>query len=318
MNSTHLKNRSAEELHPCIWMQAGVVGRKSCESNYDCGACRFDRVMQRVAEGNENLRKAGEAPEGSRGRIVSWKDKLNELPQWKRPCVHHLKGRIDFRACTNQYRCGSCDFDQCFDDRYNVHALVKLVDVLDINGFKIPQGYYLHRGHAWAKIEEGSSVRVGIDDFASRLLGPLDRIEAPLMGKEVKQDSPDITVSRGTHQAEFFSPVSGVVTAINPKLREEGSLANEDPFSEGWVMSVHVTDLRKDLKDLMIGTETEDFIGGQAERLYQVIEEVAGPLTADGGHLGNDIYGNMPQLGWDRLTSLFISSPKRILQYRQS
>jgi glycine cleavage system H lipoate-binding protein len=59
--------------------------------------------------------------------------------------------------------------------------------VLDIKGFRIPQGYYLHSGHTWIKVEESSTVRVGIDEFAQRLLGPFDRIEAPLLGKEVKQ-----------------------------------------------------------------------------------------------------------------------------------
>ena len=46
----------------------------------------------------------------------------------------------------------------------------------------------------------------------------------------------------------------------------------------------------------------------QVERLHQVIEDVAGPLAADGGYLGNDIYGNMPQLGWGRLTRIFLNT----------
>jgi hypothetical protein len=41
-------------------------------------------------------------------------------------------------------------------------------------------------------------------------------------------------------------------------------------------------------------------------RLYEVIEEVAGPLAADGGDLSHDIYGHMPQLGWERITKIFL------------
>ena len=182
------------------------------------------------------------------------------------------------------------------------------VDVLDIKGFKVPQGYYFHPGHTWIKVEEGASVRVGIDEFALRLLGPLDRVEAPLMGKEVKQGRADIGVSRATHQAKFLSPVSGVVTAINPRLREKGNLAHQDPYSEGWVMSVNCNNLRRDLKSLLINNETGNFMVGEVERLYEVIEEVAGPLAADGGDLGHDIYGHMPQLGWERLTEIFLKS----------
>ena len=81
-----------------------------------------------------------------------------------------MKRRIGFRACTNEYLCGNCEFDQYFDDQYAVHAVVKPVDVLDIDGFKIPQGFYLHKGHTWVKIEKDQTVRVGLDDFALRML----------------------------------------------------------------------------------------------------------------------------------------------------
>jgi glycine cleavage system H lipoate-binding protein len=147
-----------------------------------------------------------------------------------------------------------------------------------------------------------------MDDFALRLLGPLDRIEAPLMGKEVRQDRADISVFRELEQAKVLSPVSGVVTSVNTKLREQGRLASEDPFSEGWIMRVHSKDLRQDLKNLMLNEETREFIDEQAEQLYRLIDEVGGPLTADGGYLAHDLYGNMPELGWKRLTRLFLGN----------
>ena len=311
---TRLETKSAGESRPCIWMKAGVVGQKSCKINYDCPSCRFDKAMRRLAEENNKLKKAGRAAKGNRAKVISWKDKLMALPPAKRPCIHHMKGRIEFRPCTNDYWCGNCDFDQYFHDQYSVHAVISPVNVLEIKGFKVPQGYYFHRGHTWVKVEEGSMVRVGMDDFALRLLGPFDRIETPLMGKEVKQGRADTRISRGPHQAKVLSPVSGVVTAINPKLREQGRPANQGPYSEGWVMSVLSNNLRQDIKGLMINTETRDFVEQEVERLYQLIEDVEGPLAVDGGHLGNDIFGNMPQLGWERLVSLFISSSKSTLQ----
>ena len=309
MESTLLRSGSAEEeRRPCIWMQAGVVSRKFCKIKYDCPSCRFDRIMRRTVDENHRLKQEGMVPKGKRGGIISWQESLRTQPAPKRPCIHHMRGRIEFRVCTHDYRCANCDFDQYFHDQYAVHAVVRPVDVFDIKGFKVPQGYYFHPGHTWMKVEEGSSVRVGIDEFALRLLGPLDRIEAPLIGKEVEQGRADISVSRGAHKAGLLSPVGGVVTAINAKLREEGGLGDQDPYSEGWVMSVHSKTLRQDLKNLMIHSESAGFMEGEVERLYQVIEEVAGPLTADGGHLGNDIYGQMPQLGWERLTKTFLKT----------
>ena len=287
-------------------MLAGVVRRKYCEIDYHCEACRFDRALRRTARENSQLRQQGGIPQGKSGRIVYWKDRLRDLPAWKQPCLHHMKGRIEFRACTHDYQCGNCEFDQYFSDQYTVHAVVRPVDVLDVKGFKLPHGYYLHRGHTWVKIEEGSTVRIGLDDFALRLLGPLDRVDAPLMGKELKQDRDDILLSRSSNSARVQSPISGVVTDINPELREKGNLANQDPYTRGWVMRLHSDSLRHDLKNLMIGRQASEYLDGEIDRLYEVIEEEAGPLAADGGYLGDDIFGNLPGTSWQKLTRQFL------------
>lgn len=306
MKSTRLKEQPVDRTNPCLWMQGGVVINKFCDSNYNCPTCPFDRAMRRVARQNKKLREQGKTLKGKKGKIVFWKDSLKELPPSRRPCLHHMKGRIDFRVCTHEYRCGNCEFDQYFQDQFSVYTFVRPVDFLDIEGFKIPQGYYLHRGHCWAKLEEGSEVRVGVDDFALRLLGPLDQIDAPLMGKEVKQDRADFVINRGKFGAKLLSPVSGVVTSVNSKLRDKGCLANKDPYTEGWILRIHTGNLRRDLKNLMIGDETETFYSQEVDQLYKVIEDVSGPLAADGGQLKNDIFGNLPQLEWDQLTKLFL------------
>jgi|SaaInl8_200m_RNA_FD_contig_31_896632_length_1034_multi_4_in_0_out_0_2 glycine cleavage system H lipoate-binding protein len=300
----HLDDKDAKPAG-CVWMQAKVVRRKYCKDDFHCRACVFDRALSSVAHKNKILKAKGKTPSGKRGKIVFWKDKLNELPPSKRPCAHSMKGRIELRACTNEYRCGNCEFDQFFYDQYSVHAVVKPVDAFDIDGFKIPQGFYLHKGHAWVKIEDDSYVRVGIDDFALRIMGPFDQIKTPLMGKTVNQGDPDITLTRGRNNATVLSPVTGVVTSINSDLREHGSMANSNPYSQGWVLRIHSENLRNDLKNLMIADETKKFFKHEVDRLYEVVEEVA-PLATDGGYIGNDLYGNMPQIGWNRLRNLFL------------
>jgi len=305
MDYIRLEHRLDEKKAPCIWMQADVVQHKYCLSNYSCHACRFDRVLRRICDENKSLIKKGKIPEGKKGQIVFWKDKLKKRPPSNRPCIHHMKGRIDFKACNRDYRCKDCEFDQYFDDQYTVHAVVRPVDLIDIEGIKIPHGYYFHKGHTWLKVEEGSEVRIGLDDFALRMLGPLDRIGAPLIGRALEQDAADIILSRGSKRAKARSPISGVVTAVNSKVRRVGSLANHDPYTEGWVLRAHSKNLRNDLQNLMIGHEAIDFFKEEIDRLYRAIEDVT-LLAADGGHLGFDVYGNMTQVGWGRLVKLFL------------
>jgi len=290
----------------CIWMQAGVVPRKDCRQHYQCRTCSFERAMSTLAEENDARRRRGLDSKGKKGQIVFWQKKLSALPAARRPCVHYMKRQIAFRTCTNGYRCSECAFDQYFEDEFSVHAVVKPVNVLNVRGFAIPQGYYLHPGHAWIKLEEGNTVRVGLDDFAFRLLGPPHRIEAPLLGKAVKQGRPALRLHRGSRSAAALSPVTGIVTAVNPDTRENSRMAGGHPYDKGWILMVHGDNLRSDLKNLVIGDGAADFLEQEVEGVYDLIEETAGPLAADGGFLGKDIYGALPQLDWERLTRRFL------------
>ena len=71
-------------------------------------------------------------------------------------------------------------------------------------------------------------------------------------------------------------------------------------------MCLHSTNLRQDLKDLMIGDQARDYLDDEIDCLYRVIEAEAGPLAADGGYLGDDIFGNLPQTSWEKLTRQFL------------
>jgi hypothetical protein len=71
-------------------------------------------------------------------------------------------------------------------------------------------------------------------------------------------------------------------------------------------MCIHSTNLRQDLRELMIGDQAGEYLDDEIDRLYEVIEEEAGPLAADGGYLGDDIYGNLSPDVWDKLTRKFL------------
>ncbi len=290
----------------CLWMQAGVVRSKRCQHAYRCHACRYDHAMRRAALRAEKSRKSGKPLAGRAAGIVFWKDRLKKRPVWQQPCIHHMKARIPFRACTHAYHCSDCEFDQYFQDQYTVHAVVRPVDVAEIQGFKIPQGVYLHRGHTWVKIEEKGEVRVGLDDFALRLMGPLDRVATPLLGQKIHQDRPAFFARRGPQQAAVLAPVSGVITAANADLSDRGRVANQAPYAQGWLVRVHAENLRQDLKNLMIGHQTTGFLHAEVRKLYRMIGETAGIQHADGGFLAEDIYGNLPSTDWKRLLRPFL------------
>ncbi len=300
-------NRRDFSVSPCIWTQAGIAGQE-CHLAHHCSLCSFNKEMVEMADENKELRKKGIVPSGEKGKVIHWKEKMEQLPPWKRPCVHHLRGEIEFRACTGEYRCRECEFNQFFEDEYTVHAFVKPVEMLKMDGIRFPQGYYLHPGHMWVKIEEDWMVRIGLDHFALRLFGKLDAITAPLMGKRVTCGAADIRIDRKDKKAGLISPVSGIVTAVNTKLRESGKSALADPYTDGWVARIHAPTLRDELKHLMMGSETAEFYREETQKLFETIEEEAGPLAADGGSLAGDIYGKLPADSWEKLVERFLRS----------
>jgi hypothetical protein len=99
-----------------------------------------------------------------------------------------------------------------------------------------------------------------------------------------------------------------VIVEVNAKVREHPELANRQPYSDGWLFMVRTPDVKGTMKKLMTDQNSLAWINEEVSHLENMIEEVAGPLAADGGHLADDIYGNLPDLGWNNLTKKFLKT----------
>ena len=169
-------------------------------------------------------------------------------------------------------------------------------------------GYYFHNGHTWARIESGGYIRIGLDDFALKLLGKADALDLPLMGKELDHEKIGWGLKRKDNLADVLSPIDGVIVEVNSKVRERPELANREPYAEGWLFMVRTPDIKANAKRLMVDAKSLDWMNGEVNRLENMIEDVSGPLAADGGYLTDDIYGNLPDLGWSNLTKSFLGT----------
>ena len=286
-------DQAARTRYPCLWMQTGVVEFKDCNNFYDCTRCRYDAGMhRRVAQGKQ----------------ISWQDAMRRRAALDRQCRHSLSGRIGARVCAHDYTCAKCDFDQLFEDVWSSAVDSRTAASHAVKGFEVPTDRYFHTGHTWACIESGGYYRIGLDDFAHKIFGTADRLELPLVGQEVHQGSAAWGLQRKDHRADVLAPVSGVVTAVNARARKDPAATSQHPYSQGWLMTVHTSDVKASAKSLMAGADTLAWMDSEVETLEQMVEAVAGPLAADGGHLQADIYGNLPQLGWQNLARTFLKT----------
>ena len=286
-------DKSARTSNPCIWMQTGLVNFKDCNNFYDCTTCKFDLGMTRKVE---------------KGNQVSWQDAMRKRPHMSRICRHSLTNRIEKRTCAYDYECSKCDFDQFFEDVWTTKSKTMPGEIQYVKGFDVPVGYYFHDGHTWARIESGGYIRIGFDDFSLKLLGKADALDLPLMGKELDQGLAGWGLRRRENMADVLSPVNGVIVEVNSKVREKPEIANREPYGDGWLFMVRSPDIKGTVKKLMDDSTSPTWISDEVVKLEKMIEDVAGPLAADGGYLKEDIYGNLPGLDWRNLAKTFLKT----------
>jgi glycine cleavage system H protein len=96
------------------------------------------------------------------------------------------------------------------------------------------------KDHEWARLE-GNVATVGITDFAQHSLGDVVYVDMGATGKTVEQHKPFGVVESVKAASDLFAPVSGTVSAVNSALADNPELVNSDPFGEGWIIKVKVS-----------------------------------------------------------------------------
>jgi glycine cleavage system H lipoate-binding protein len=278
----------------CIWMKAGIINFKLCENASDCLSCPFDKAM---------LRKVEQRPE----QALGWGEILRKKPYNERECRHMLTGRVPYHFCSNSYRCNVCEFDQELEEM-DLADVRGSATVRKIAGFQAADAYYYHRGHSWARVEHGGLVRIGVDDFALRLIGHATRIKLPRLGSHLEQTEAGWSVMREEKTAQMLSPISGVVLSANHSAMSHPDVAKRDPYSHGWLLVVEPSNLRQDLKNLLFEEEAGAWLKAEAQRLEAMVMSAHGlPLAATGGEIVDDIFGNVSdRIGWDELVHEFL------------
>jgi glycine cleavage system H lipoate-binding protein len=173
------------------------------------------------------------------------------------------------------------------------HATVQVgevpADVLSVpvqmskeSGFDIPKGFCFHPGHTWVYDEGRQNARVGLDSFATHLMGKVDRIEVASLNRWVRQGQKVCSITAGGTTAEFMCPIEGVVVSVNHELLKDPNLLAKDPYKDGWVCVVKAPDLEINKKNLLQGGMVATWMQNSMRRL-QAYAAPMGAATADGG-----------------------------------
>jgi glycine cleavage system H protein len=104
-----------------------------------------------------------------------------------------------------------------------------------------PDDLRYHTQHDWARIEDGEAT-LGITWFAQDALGELVHFEAPEEGSSATKDESYGEVESVKAVSDVIAPLSGDILAVNQKVVEEPETVNEDPYGDGWLIRVRLSD----------------------------------------------------------------------------
>jgi glycine cleavage system H protein len=170
-----------------------------------------------------------------------------------------------------------------------------------VGGFAVPENLRYHPGHTWALSESTNLVRVGLDDFASKLTGTVESITLPQRGQWIRQGQKVCTIHRDGVAVDMVSPIEGTVSDINRAVELNPKLALNDPYGDGWLVTVNAPDSKTSFKNLLGGPLARWWMEESASRLQRRIPNAlafAGALAQDGGAAVNNVAAEIPDQEW--------------------
>ncbi len=287
------KNVEAEK--PCIWMKAGVIAFRMCTSNYDCKNCEFDQALtnQDGAAGHSSL--AEQAIE-----------KLRKMPASERKCRYMLTGDFTYKICPNNYECWHCAVDQYIQDSIDAHPYLQkrrqrmARRMTKVRGFSIKEDVYYLPNHIWTKVE-GETLKIGIDDFAARLIGKIEKIDFP--ENPISKDGTCWSLGRVNRVAKMSLPMDAEIVERNEEALADPAIVQKDPYNRGWLLKVKTSG---DVGDLLKGTKVKEWLENEFDKLHQELEDNAKITITDGGELVDDLYDRLSDDAWYNMVKRFM------------
>lgn len=105
----------------------------------------------------------------------------------------------------------------------------------------VPGDLKYTKSHEWVRLE-GDTATVGITDYAQSELGDIVFVDLPTVGRSLSAGDSFATVESVKTVSDAYSPVAGEVTAVNESLGAQSELVNSDPYGDGWLVKLKVSD----------------------------------------------------------------------------
>ncbi len=170
--------------------------------------------------------------------------------------------------------------------------------------FRLPEGVFYHFGHSWAVPEGRTVVKIGMNDFAQRLVGKIDAIQVPPLGSTVCQGEKGWALKIDSKAIDMLSPVDGKVIAINQEVMNAPETINQDPY-RSWLMKVETRTFSVDRRQLLSGAMAKKWMDEIRDNLLSKMNYNLGTVYQDGGLLVNGMARQLDKERWDSVVKDF-------------
>ena len=133
------------------------------------------------------------------------------------------------------------------------------INTVKTNTMNFPAELKYTKDHEWIRVE-GDVAYIGITEFAQRELGDIVYIDIPSVGKEIAKDDVFGTVEAVKTVSDLFMPVTATVAEVNPLLDSQPELVNTDPYGDGWMVKVTLSNAT-DADGLLSGDDYGALVG---------------------------------------------------------
>ena len=140
--------------------------------------------------------------------------------------------------------------------------------------FNVPAGIFVSQNHTWVNIEMNGVARVGIDDFARKLISDIDGVDLPKPNKEIKKGEQLFAVKHNAHAINFASPLSGKITLVNAEHTEHPEWIGSKPFELSWMCCIEPSNLAEELHSLKIGADTLNWYRKEIDKYGEIVNAI--------------------------------------------
>ena len=188
----------------------------------------------------------------------------------------------------------------------------RLVPAATFANLTAPANVFLDDGHTWVQVRPSGETTIGVDDFAQKLIGRIDQVVLPEVGKQINRGDVLFALKQDNHRAVFASPVDGTVTMVDEELPWHPEMIQSNPYQEGWVCSVKPNHLAQNLKRLFTADEARLWLKSETTRFQEFFAAHSvdslhlGQVMQDGGDLAGGVLEFADDATWKEFNEMFL------------